>query len=71
MFTGRLEIKMTIATANILEKDGKKEFAVLPYEDFLRIQEELEDYDDLKELRSAKFKEESSETVALSALKKD
>ena len=62
---------MTIAVANILEKDGRKEFAVLPYEDFLRIQEELEDYDDLKELRSAKFKEESSETVALSALKKD
>ena len=49
-------------------KVGKKEFAVLPYEEFLRVQEELEDYDDLKELRAAKSKEANSETVALSAL---
>lgn len=62
---------MTIAYANILEKDGKKEFAVLPYEEFLRVQEELEDYDDLKELRAAKSKEANSETAALSALEKD
>ena len=40
--------------AQIIEKDGKKEFAVIPYKDFLRMQEELEDYDDLKELRKAK-----------------
>jgi len=59
---------MTIAYANILKKDGKKEFAVLPYEEFLRVQEELEDYDDLKELRAAKSKEANSETVSLSAL---
>ena len=35
----------------IIEKDGKKEFVVLPYEEFLRLQEELEDYEDLKVLR--------------------
>ena len=40
--------------AQIIEKDGRKEFAVIPYKDFLRMQEELEDYDDLKELRNAK-----------------
>ena len=40
--------------AQIIEKDGRKEFAVIPYKDFLRMQEELEDYDDLKELRKAK-----------------
>ena len=28
----------------IIEKNGKKEFVVLPYEEFLRLQEELEDY---------------------------
>ena len=38
----------------IIEKHGKKEFAVIPYEDFLRMQEELEDYHDLQELRKAK-----------------
>ncbi len=38
----------------IIEKHGKKEFAVIPYKDFLRMQEELEDYRDLRELRKAK-----------------
>jgi PHD/YefM family antitoxin component YafN of YafNO toxin-antitoxin module len=38
----------------IIEKDGRKEFVVLPYEEFLRIQEELEDYHDLKTLREEK-----------------
>ncbi len=38
----------------IIEKDGRKEFAVLPYEEFVRIQEELEDYEDLRTLRDEK-----------------
>jgi PHD/YefM family antitoxin component YafN of YafNO toxin-antitoxin module len=38
----------------IIEKNGKKEFVVLPYEEFLRLQEELEDYQDLKTLREEK-----------------
>mgnify|MGYP001582347843 CR=1 FL=1 len=40
--------------AQIIENHGKKEFAVVPYRDFLRMQEELEDYHDLLELRKAK-----------------
>lgn len=40
--------------AQIIEKHGKKEFAIIPYKDFLRIQEDLEDYADLKDLRKAK-----------------
>jgi hypothetical protein len=40
--------------AQIIEKSGKKEFAVIPYKDFLRMQEELEDLRDLQELRKAK-----------------
>ncbi|MEK7450178.1 MAG: type II toxin-antitoxin system Phd/YefM family antitoxin [Planctomycetota bacterium] len=39
----------------IIEKYGKKEFAVIPYKDFLRIQEKLEDYHDLRDLRKAKI----------------
>jgi PHD/YefM family antitoxin component YafN of YafNO toxin-antitoxin module len=38
----------------ILKKDGKKEFVVLTYEEFIKIQEELEDYEDLKVLRETK-----------------
>ena len=35
----------------MIEKEGKKEFVVLPYEEFLQIQEVLEDFEDLRELR--------------------
>jgi PHD/YefM family antitoxin component YafN of YafNO toxin-antitoxin module len=35
----------------IIEKDGRKEFVVLPYEEFLQIQEALEDLEDLRVLR--------------------
>jgi PHD/YefM family antitoxin component YafN of YafNO toxin-antitoxin module len=38
----------------IIEKQGKKQFAVIPYKDFLRMQQELEDYHELLELRRAK-----------------
>lgn len=40
--------------AQIIEKQGKKEFAVIPYKDFLRMHKELEDYHDLLDLRRAK-----------------
>ncbi len=55
--------------AQIIEKRGKKEFAVIPYKDYVRMQEDLEDYYDLLELRKAKAdprnkKEFSFEEVA-------
>jgi PHD/YefM family antitoxin component YafN of YafNO toxin-antitoxin module len=40
--------------AQIIEKHGKKEYAVIPYKDFVRMQEELENYYDLLALRQAK-----------------
>lgn len=40
--------------AQIIKKNGKKEFAVIPYKEFLRMQEDMEVYNDLKELRKAK-----------------
>lgn len=43
-----------ILNPQIIEKKGKKEFVVLPYEEFLKIQEALEDYEDLRDLRKAK-----------------
>ena len=48
-----------------LEKDGRKEFVVLTYEDFLKIQEELEAYEDLRLLREAKEKEKDAPVVSL------
>ncbi len=55
----------------IIEKAGTKEFVVLPYADFLTIQEELEDYEDLRLLREAKELEKEAPTTSLSAIKKE
>ncbi|MBC8485199.1 type II toxin-antitoxin system Phd/YefM family antitoxin [bacterium] len=55
---------------NILEKDGKKEFVVLSYEEYLQVQEELENYEDLKELRKAKTKESDAPTIPLAEARK-
>lgn len=54
----------------ILKRNGKKEFAILPYEEFIRLQETLDDYEDLKALRIAKVKERNSRTVSLKEVKK-
>lgn len=40
--------------AQIIEQAGKKEFAVIPYNQYVKIQEALEDYHALKALRGAK-----------------
>jgi len=53
----------------ILEKDGKKEFAVLPYDEFERIAEELADYEDLKDLRAAKNAEGNGPGKSLSEVR--
>ena len=56
---------------NILERDGKKVFAVLPYEEFERIQEELNCFEDLKELRAAKAGEASAQAEPLASVRKE
>ena len=57
---------MIILHPNILEKDGRKEFVVFPFEEFLKIQEALQDYEDLKDLREAKDKERNALSYSLS-----
>ena len=42
----------------ILMKDGIKQFAILPYEEFVALQERLADAEDLLELRKAKWNAE-------------
>lgn len=49
----------------ILTKNGRKEFAVLPYEEFLALQEWLEDLEDLTDLRAAKDSERDASTIPL------
>jgi hypothetical protein len=52
-----------------LTKDGQKQFAVLPYEEFLKIQKLLEDLEDIRDLREAKEDEKDSASVSLADVK--
>ena len=54
----------------VLSKNGKMEFVVLPYEEFVALQEILSDVQDLIELREAKEAEGGAATISLVDLKK-
>jgi len=56
---------------NILERGGQKAFAVLPYEEFRCIQEELSEYDDIRKLRAATAKESDVYAAPLSFIRKE
>jgi PHD/YefM family antitoxin component YafN of YafNO toxin-antitoxin module len=56
---------------NILEHNGQKAFVILPYEEFLEMEEELEQYEDLKLLREAKTEEADAPTLSLDAVKEE
>ena len=53
-----------------LTKDGKKEFAVIPYEEFLKLQEILEDMEDLRDLRLAVEENRNSPDYSLDEARK-
>ncbi len=54
----------------ILKKDGKNEFVVLPYEEYEALKELLDDYQDLLDLRAAKNAESAEPSVPLAEAKK-
>ena len=54
----------------ILKKNGKNEFAVLPYEEFLALQERLADAEDVLELRKAKRAEGKKKSIPLADVKR-
>jgi PHD/YefM family antitoxin component YafN of YafNO toxin-antitoxin module len=55
----------------IIEKEGKKEFVVIPYEEYVQIQEALEDFEDLKVLRQEKEQSKSEPTTPLNQAAKN
>ena len=59
-----------VVNVQIIKKNGKKEFAILPYEEFQKIQEELALYEDLRCLREAKMAEKDAPTIGIAELKK-
>lgn len=54
----------------ILKKNGKNEFVVLPYEEFLALQERLADAEDLMELRKTKRAEAKKKSIPLAEVKR-
>ena len=55
----------------VLVKNGKKEFVVLPYEEFLAMQERLADAEDLLELRKTKQSERKKRSIPLAEVKRE
>lgn len=54
----------------ILKRDGKEQFAVLPYEEFLAIQELIEDMENLRLIDEAKAADNGEPGVPLDEVKK-
>jgi hypothetical protein len=55
----------------ILKKNGRNEFVVLPYEEFLELQQLLNDAQDLMDLRDAKKAEGQAPGITLAEARKE
>lgn len=55
----------------ILEREGRKAFAILPYEEYVKVREELDDYEDLKDLRKARAEEGNAPVAPLSVVREE
>ncbi|MFI5201036.1 MAG: type II toxin-antitoxin system Phd/YefM family antitoxin [Candidatus Kapaibacterium sp.] len=53
-----------------ITRGGKKEYAVLPYEEFLALQEEIEQAEDILALREARRENEAAQGISLDEMKK-
>ncbi|MBN1346470.1 MAG: type II toxin-antitoxin system Phd/YefM family antitoxin [Phycisphaerae bacterium] len=54
----------------ILRKNGKEEFVILPYEEFVALQEVLADVEDLLDLREAKPEDEGEPSIPLAEVRR-
>jgi len=61
---------MVILNTQIIKKQGKNEYVIIPYDEFLKVQEELSNYEDLLCLRKAKEEEKDAPTIGIAELKK-
>ena len=56
---------MTVLHPQILERDGKPSFVVLPYEEFEALKEELDDLRDGRAIRNAAAADKGKKRVSL------
>jgi len=64
------EISMIPLHPEFITKNGKKEFAVIPYKEFEALQELIADMEDLMDLRTAKEEYANQPSVLLADVKK-
>jgi hypothetical protein len=64
------EISMIPLHPQFITKNGKKEFAVIPYEEFATLQAFIADMEDLMDLRAAKQEDADRPSVPLAEVKK-
>jgi len=55
----------------IIKKDGKAEFVVIPIQEYLDIKKMLEDYEDLQDLRKAKEDEKNLQSLPLDSVRRE
>ena len=55
----------------IVRKNGREEFVILPYEEFVALKEIMEDAEDLVELRRAKQEEGQAPTKTLDEVRRE
>jgi hypothetical protein len=64
------EISMIPLHTQFITKNGKKEFAVIPYQEFAALQPLIADMEDLMDLRAAKEEDADRPSVPLTEVKK-
>lgn len=64
------EISMIPLHPEFITKNGKKEFAVIPYEEFEALQELIADMEDLMNLRTAKEEDANQPSLPLADVNK-
>lgn len=64
------ETKMIKLHPEILKRDGKEQFAILPYEEFLAVQAFLEDMEDLRLIEEARATDSGEPGIPLDEAKR-
>ena len=49
----------------VIEKEGRNEFVVLPFDEYQELTTMMHDYEDLRDLRSAKVKAKGEQSIPL------
>ena len=69
--TGKRKDLMIQLHTEILKKGNKKEFAIIPFDEYKKLMEYIEDLEDLAELRKLKKVSAKEKTIAIEIVKRE